>query len=177
VRKRCIAYLESIVGQTGFDAREIGRALQLFALEKSAPWVSQLKSERKARELKMLATWHWDGCRLTREGERSIKEVHKALADGGMNALRAKDIRDIVSGIIGRVPKAKKNSARAAAKAFFDAVEGTDDAPAADRADVLAWLAVLLSESPLAADVLTEAVEAHLDAVTASQRQAKAKVA
>jgi hypothetical protein len=169
LRKRCIVYLESIVGQTGFDAREIGRALQLFALEKSAPWVGQLKSERKARELKMLAHWHWEGCKLTREGERSIKAVHQALADGGMAALRAKDIREIVSGIIGRVPKAKKNSARAAAKAFFDAIEGTDEQPPADRGDILSWLAVLLSESPLAAEVITEAVEAHLDAMTAAE--------
>jgi hypothetical protein len=168
LRKRCVAFLEGQFATTGFTAKEINKALQLFALEKSAPWIAQLKSEAKARELKSLATWHWEGCKLTREGDRSIKAVKQALADGGMAQMTVKDIREVVSGIIGRV-KAKKNSARAAAKAFFDAIEGTDDREACDRADILGWLAVLLTESPLAAEVLTTAVEAHLDGLQASE--------
>ena len=62
-----------------------------------------------------------------------------------------------------------KNTARAAAVAFFNAIEGNDKQPPADRAEVLSWVAVLLTESPLAAEVITEAVETHLDAMTAAQ--------
>jgi hypothetical protein len=61
LRKRCIGYLTSLVASTGFDAKKVNRALQLYALEQSAGWVQQLKSEAKAAELKSLARWHWEG--------------------------------------------------------------------------------------------------------------------
>jgi hypothetical protein len=79
LRKKCIAFLESLVGSTGFDGKAINQALALFALEKRAGWVAQLKTERKARKLGPLARWHWEGCKLTREGERSFKVIHEAL--------------------------------------------------------------------------------------------------
>jgi hypothetical protein len=175
LRKRCIGYLESLVGSTGFDGKAINQALQLFALEKSAGWVGQLKSERKARELKSLARWHWEGCKLTREGERNVTAIHEALCSAAtkingttaIELLSVKVIRDIVRAIIGKETK-EANPARAAAVAFFKAIEGTDKTPPANRDDILAWLAVLLSESPLAADILTQAVETHLDTLTAS---------
>jgi len=175
LRKRCIAYLESLVGSTGFDGKAINQALQLFALEQSAGWVGQLKSERKARELKSLARWHWEGCKLTREGERNVKAIHEALCSAagsqGIAVLPVKTIRDIVRAVIGKETK-EANSARAAAVAFFKAIEGTDKTPPADRADILSWLAVLLSESPLAAEIITLAVETHLDTLAASQAPA-----
>jgi hypothetical protein len=49
LRKRCIGYLESLIGSTGFDSKAINKALQLFALEQSAGWIQQLKSEAKAK--------------------------------------------------------------------------------------------------------------------------------
>ena len=176
LRRKCIGYLESVVGSTGFTGKEINQALQLFALEKSAAWVGQLKSERKAKELKSLARWHWESCRLTREGARSIKAIHEALCSAAtkingttaIELLTVKTIREIVRSITGKESKVK-NTARAAAVAFFNAIEGTDRQPPADKADVLSWLAVLLSESPLAAEVITEAVETHLDAITAAR--------
>jgi hypothetical protein len=98
--------------------------------------------------------------------------IHEALCSAagsqGIAVLSVKVIRDIVRSIVGRETK-ETNPARAAIVAFFKAVEGTDKTPPADRSDVLSWLAVLLSESPLAADVITEAVETHLDAMTAAQ--------
>jgi hypothetical protein len=176
LRKRCIGYLESLVGSTGFTGKSINQALQLFALEQTAGWIQQLKSEAKARELKSLARWHWEGCKLTREGERSIKLIHEALCSAAskvngttaIELLSAKAIREIVRSITGKESKAK-NTARAAAVVFFNAIEGNDRTPPADRADVLSWLAVLLTESPLAAEIIAEAVETHLDAVTAAQ--------
>jgi len=175
LRKKCIGYLESLVGSTGFDGKAINRALQFFALEQNAGWVQQLKSETKTRELKSLARWHWEGCKLTREGERSIKAIHEALCSAAQSVngttaielLSAKVIRDIVRSITGKETK-QANPARAAAVAFFKAIEGTDKTPPADRADILAWLAILLSESPLAAEVITEAVETPLDSLTAT---------
>src|SRR5262245_5952181 len=164
LRKRCIAYLVCLVQETGFNADKVNRALQYYALEQSAAWIQQLKSEGKARELKSLAKWHWEGCKLTREGERSLKAIHGALTANGQDLSHwtVKEIRDIVRGILGRLPKAK-NPARAAAQAFFTAIEGSDSTPPADKAEVLSWLAVLLRESPLAAEILTEAVETHLE--------------
>jgi hypothetical protein len=176
LRKRCVAFLEGQFASTGFDGKQINRALRLFALEKSAPWVQGLKSESKARELSSLATWHWDGCRLTREGDRSMRAVKDALTDAGLETVTRAEVREIVSGIIGR-RKAKKNTARAAAKAFFDAIEGTDRQGPADRCEVLGWLAVLLAESPLAAEALVQAVEIHLDALAAAEGKAEAAAA
>ncbi|HEY1859199.1 MAG TPA: hypothetical protein VGG61_02535 [Gemmataceae bacterium] len=176
LRKRCIAFLEGQFESTGFSGKEINRALRLFALEKSAPWVQGLKSESKARELSALAAWHWDGCKLTREGDRSIQAVKAALTDAGLETVTRVEVREIVSGIIGR-KKAKKNRARTAAVAFFKAIEGTDDTPPADKADVLAWLAVLLTESPLAAEVIVQAVETHLDGLTAATGRTAAAAA
>jgi hypothetical protein len=77
-------------------------------------------------------------------------------------------IRDIVRSITGKETK-EGNPARAAAVAFFKAIEATDKKPTANRPDILSWLAVLLTESPLAAGVITEAVETHLDAMSAAQ--------
>jgi hypothetical protein len=172
LRKRCLLFLESQVGSTGFDVKEIGKALQYFALEQSAAWISNLKSERKARELKSLARWYWEGCKLSAEGMRSIKAIHSALADAKWN-LSAKQIRETVDSIIGRVAK-PVNLARKAAQAFFDAIEGTDRQDAAERSAVLSWLAVLLRESPVAAEVLTTAVETHLDELAAAEKVSKA---
>jgi len=176
LRRKCIGFLETVVGSTGFTGKEINQALQLFALEQSAGWVGQLKSERKARELKPLARWHWEGCRLTREGERSIKAIHEALCSAAskvngtsaIELLPVNVIRDIVRSVMGKVTK-KTNPARAAVIAFFKAIEGTDTQPPADRADMLSWLSVLLAESPLAADVLTQAVEGHLEGLQTLQ--------
>jgi hypothetical protein len=175
LRKRCVAFLESQFEQTGFTGKEINRALRLFALEKSAPWVQGLKSESKARELSALAAWHWEGCKLTREGERSIAAVKGALTDAGLEIVTRAEVREIVSGIIGR-KKAKKNTARAAIKAFFVAMEGSEDGLTgpADRADMVAWLAVLLRESPNSAEILVSAVETHLEAMTAAEPDAAA---
>jgi hypothetical protein len=168
LRKRAIAHLEALVVSTGFDARDIGRALQIYALEQSAGWVGQLKSERKARELKMLAKWHWEGCKLTRDGERSLKAIHQAIADIGLERATAKQIREIVQSVLGRQAK-PKNTARAAAAAFFAAIEGTDSQPAADPQDVAKWLDILLAESPQAATLLVDACERYVDSLTQSQ--------
>src|SRR5260370_29179614 len=46
LRKRAIAHLEALVVSTGFDGKEINKALQYFALDRHAGWVGQLKSER-----------------------------------------------------------------------------------------------------------------------------------
>jgi hypothetical protein len=180
LRKRCIGYLESVVGSTGFGAREINEALQLFALEQNAGWIGQFKSETKAKELRSLARWHWEECKLTREGERSIKAIHDALCSAAqsingttaLELLSRKNIREVVRSVTGKETKAK-NTARAAVVAFFNAIEGTDKQPPADRAEVLSWLAVLLAESPLAAEVITEAVESHLGAFTAQSPMGK----
>jgi hypothetical protein len=177
LRKRCVAFLESQFQSTGFQAVEINRALKIFALEKSAPWVQGLKSEAKARELTMLAAWHWERSNyLSKEGQRSIKAVQSALTDAGLETVTRTEIREIVSGIIGRTPP-KKNAARAAAKAFFDAIEGTDKQQPADRSEVLGWLAVLLQESPRACEVISEAVETHLEGLTASTGRPGAEAA
>jgi hypothetical protein len=102
---------------------------------------------------------------------RSIKAIHSALADAKWN-LSAKQIRETVDSIIGRVAK-PVNLARKAAQAFFDAIEGTDRQDAAERSAVLSWLAVLLRESPIAAEVLTTAVETHLDELAAAEKVSK----
>jgi hypothetical protein len=132
LRRRCIGYLESLVGSTGFTGKAINQALQMFALEQSAGWVQQLKSETKAKELRSMARWHWEGCKLTREGERSIKVIHEALCSAAtkvngttaIELLSVKTIREIVRSITGKETKVK-NTARAAAVAFFNAIEGT----------------------------------------------------
>jgi len=175
LRKRAIAHLEALVVKTGFDARQIGKALQYHALEQSAGWIGQLKSEGKARELKALAKWHWEGCKLTRDGERSLKAIHQAIADIGLERATAKQIREIVQSVLGRQAK-PKNTARAAAAAFFAAIEGTDNQPAADRDDVAKWLDILLVESPIAAEIITAACERYIDSLTATS-EPMAKVA
>jgi hypothetical protein len=167
LRKRAIAHLEALVVSTGFDAKLINQALQLFALEQNAAWVGQLKSERKARELKSLARWHWEGCKLTSQGKQSLELIHKAIADVGLATITVKEVRAIVRGILGKQEKAA-NTARNAAAAFFRAIEGTDSQAPADRDDVAKWLDILLAESPIAAQVITEACERYIDGLTAS---------
>jgi len=166
LRKRAIAHLETLVSSTGFDGKQINKALQYHALEQSAGWIGQLKSEGKARELRSLARWHWEGCKLTRDGERSLESIHKAIVDLGMASATVKQIRDIVRSVLGRVSK-PKNTARAAAAAFFAAIEGTDSQEPADRDDIAKWLDILLAESPIAAEVITEACERYLDGLQA----------
>ena len=167
LRKRAIAHLEELVKSTGFDGKLINQALQTYALEQSAGWVSQLKSERKARELRSLARWNWEGCKLTRDGERSLKAIHQAIADLGLERATAKQIREIVQSVLGRQAK-PKNTARAAAAAFFAAIEGTDSQQAADREEVSRWLDILLAESPIAAEIITAACERYIDSLTAT---------
>jgi len=167
LRKRAVAHLEALVVSTGFDAKLINQALQLYALEQNAAWVSQLKSERKARELKSLARWHWEGCQLTSQGKQSLEVIHKAIADVGLGTITAKEVRAIVRGILGKQEKAA-NTARAAAAAFFRAIEGTDSQAPADREEVSRWLDILLAESPIAAEVITSACERYIDGLTAS---------
>jgi hypothetical protein len=167
LRKRAIAHLEALVVSTGFDARQINKAIQYYALEQNAAWVSQLKSETKARELRTLARWHWEGCRLTSQGKQSLEVIHKAIADIGPEKATSKQIRAIVRGILGKQEKAA-NTARNAAAAFFRAIEGTDSQAPADREDVAKWLDILLAESPIAAQVITEACERYIDGLTAT---------
>ncbi|MFL5243164.1 MAG: hypothetical protein ACJ8FY_13745 [Gemmataceae bacterium] len=173
LRKRAIAHLEALVVKTGFDAKQINKAIQYYALEQNSAWVGQLKSEAKARELKGLARWHWEGCKLTRDGERSLDAIHKAIAEIGMEKATTKEIRAIVRGILGKQSK-EPNLALAAAKAFFKAVEGTDKQEPANPEDVAKWLDILLAESPQAATLIVEACERYVDGLTASQAISKA---
>jgi len=83
-----------------------------------------------------------------------------------MASAKVKQIRDIVRSVLGRVSK-PKNTARTAAAAFFAAIEGTDSQEPADRDDVAKWLDILLAESPIAAEIITEACERYLDGLQA----------
>ncbi|MFL5242982.1 MAG: hypothetical protein ACJ8FY_12815 [Gemmataceae bacterium] len=173
LRKKCIAHLEALVGSTGFTGKEINKALQLFGLEKSAGWVQQLKSDGKASELRTLARWHWEGCKLTRAGERCIRLAKESLlAVGPLESLTVKQVREVVRSVLGKETK-PRNMTRAAAVAFFQAIEGTDKQAPADRADVASWLDVLLAESPIAAEIITEACERYIDGLAGQGRVAK----
>jgi hypothetical protein len=112
LRKKAIAHLETLVQSTGFDGKQINTALQYYALESNAAWVSQLKSERKAKEIKALARWHWEGCRLTSQGKQSLEVIHKAIADVGFESVTVKEVRAIVRGILGKTRRPRILDAR-----------------------------------------------------------------
>jgi hypothetical protein len=151
-----VLYLHPLVEQTGFPKRDINRALQLFALEKYAPWVSQLRSENKARALKGFVRWNWERCTLAKDGKRSLEAAHQAIADIGLERVTVQQIWHIVWGIRGKKSHAKQSRsvAKVAVEAFLNAVEGTEEKAPARPEDLARWLDALLETSPRAADLL-----------------------
>jgi hypothetical protein len=156
LRKRMVLYLWSLVEETGLKRNGINKALQYYALEKHAPWVSHLRSESKVRVLAGFARWHWEGCKLTDGAKRALATIHGALADVGFERVTVREIREIVWSIRGKSThrKCARSPAQRAVTALFAAIEGSETEAPAEREDLARWLDVLLETCPVAADLL-----------------------
>jgi hypothetical protein len=156
LRKRMAMHLWALVEHTGINRKAINRSLQLFALEKFAPWVAHFRSESKCRELIPMARWHWSGCKLTPVGKRSLLVIKRALEDIGLEKATRAQIREIVFSARPKSAhrKTSKHQAQNAVKVLWETVDNPRE-----REDLARWLDVLLEASPVAADLLEAAFD------------------
>lgn len=161
LRWRIGDYLFSIVQSTGFARWKVNLALQYYALEQNAGWVSHLRSEGKARLLRSLGTWHWEGCKATKAKLHEIDVIHKAIAALGYEQATMGQIQKIVRGARTQKARVKHSDsiAKGAVNKLFDAIEGTLSHGPAHEGDLASWLDILLASSPKAADLIRAAFD------------------